>query len=295
MDWDDYRYFAALAEAGSVRGAANELGVNASTVTRRLESLETALGVSLFKRTGRGLNITTEGVEVAQRLDEVAKQLRILEASVKGRDSRLAGQIKLSVPDVFGVHFLLADLVPFIQMYSEIQLDLVPGAQVLALGKDDLDVQISVTDNPPDWLVGRPLGQLSLGVYGTAEYVASIQAGERAGADIDWVGWDQRGEIGLVYQQIKTKSFAEASEQVRVGHAEMQRAALRAGMGIGILPSFVGEQDELLQSVPDVEGASPNVWLLTHPSARAVRRIQLLLEFLRDVFANRQAQIFVTS
>ena len=76
MDWDDYRYFAALAEAGSVRGAANELGVNASTVTRRLESLETALGVSLFKRTGRGLNITTEGVEVAQRLDEVAKQLR---------------------------------------------------------------------------------------------------------------------------------------------------------------------------------------------------------------------------
>ena len=82
---------------------------------------------------------------------------------------------------------------------------------------------------------------------------------------------------------------------MRVGHAEMQRAALRAGMGIGILPSFVGEQDELLQSVPDVEGASPNVWLLTHPSARAVRRIQLLLEFLRDVFANRQAQIFVTS
>lgn len=289
MDWDDYRYFSAIARAGSVRGAALEMGVNASTVTRRLERLETDLGTALFLRTGKGLNITTEGVEVSQRVDDVAQQLRLLEASLKGKDSELSGRITVSVPDVLANSFWIGDLAPFIDMYREIELSLLPSIRPLP-HPDEVDVRISVTDEPPEWMIGRRLGRIGLAAYASPTYLAS----KYQSSGPTWVTWSSAGEMSTSYAALQQRFFPNIDHFLNCDQVEMQRAALRADVGIGILPIFVGEADPGLQRLDDMPvQESPSLWVLTHPNARSTRKIQVFLAYLREIFANRQGEVFV--
>ena len=284
MDWDDYRYFSALAQNGSVRGAAKQLAVNPSTVTRRLEHLEDDLGVALFIRTGRAMKITTEGVEVAQRVDEISRQFRLLHASVKGKDKKLAGDIRISVPDILANSFLLGDLARFLDMYEEIELTVVPSYQPVN-DELDVDVRLSVTDDPPEWMVGRRLGRIGLAAY----------ASKSAEKDSDtWVSWATSPALLARYTELRHEYFAHTSRVLKCDQVEMQRSALRAGMGIGILPVFVGDADPdlaRLEIMPVQE--SPSLWVLTHPNARSTRRIQVFLEYLREIFVNHQEEVFV--
>ena len=167
MNWDDFRYFAAVARTGSVRGAAQQLGVNPSTVTRRVEALETDLGVLLFTRSAKGLHITPEGADVVQQVDQVGEQLREIESNLKGRDQRLEGRIRVAVPDVLAVSFLLADLAPFTEAYPAIDLELMPGYQNPDLRAGEMDVALVATDHPPEDMVGRPLSRVALAAYGS--------------------------------------------------------------------------------------------------------------------------------
>ena len=107
MDWDDFRFFSKLAHTRSVRAAAAVLAVNPSTVTRRLEQLEERLGVRLFTRSHSGLTITAEGAEVVEQLDRVAIELEEIERRLRGRDSDLQGNVRITMPDVFAVSLLM--------------------------------------------------------------------------------------------------------------------------------------------------------------------------------------------
>lgn len=289
MDWDDYRYFAALARAGSVRGAADDLGVNPSTVTRRLEHLESELGVALFLRTGRGMNITTEGVEVAQRVDEIGNHFRLLETSIKGRENQLAGSISITIPDIIANNFLIGDLAPFLEMYPEIELTLLPRFRDPAR-QSEVDVRINLTDDPPEWMIGRRLGRFGLAAYGAPEYLQE----RGTGATATWVGWPPGNEIAGHYNQLRARYFPEIAATLNIDQVEMQRSALLARLGIGILPTFIGDADSRLVQIDTMPvQESPSVWILTHPNARSTRRIQIFLEYLREIFSDRQEQIFV--
>ena len=122
MDWDDVKYFSVVARTGSVRAAANELGVAASTVTRRLDHLEQRLGVVLLNRTPRGLSLTAAGDEVVAQVSQVESQLGQIELQLKGKDQRLAGTVRLAIPDAIAVSFLMEDLVRFNEQYPEIEI-----------------------------------------------------------------------------------------------------------------------------------------------------------------------------
>jgi len=106
LDWDDFKYFTAVAAEGSVRGAATRLGVHASTVTRRLDQFERRLGVTLFNRSQQGLTITPEGAGVIERVDRIAEELGDIERFLVGKDQSLAGRVRITLPDVIAVSFL---------------------------------------------------------------------------------------------------------------------------------------------------------------------------------------------
>ena len=291
MDWESYRYFAAIARTGSVRGAAQVLRVNPSTVTRRLEQLESELGVTLFSRSSRGLTITTEGVEVAQHVDEAARHFGLLESSLRGRDQRLSGAIRVAVPEVLAVHFLLEDLAPFAHMYPNVELELYPAYRGSDLTRRDVDVVIAATDTPPEMMIGRQLTRLALAAYGSRDYVEEYLSGE-AVEGLAWVDWAGDGEVPDHYRKLRQRYFPEVRVHLRCDNVEMHRAALVASMGLGILPVFVGDAEARLQRLdlmPVVQ--SPLLWILTHPEQRSVRRLQIFLEYLREVFASRRNEL----
>lgn len=289
VDWDDYRYFAAIAQHGSVRGAAQGLGVNASTVTRRLEQLETTLGVSLFKRSNRGLAITTEGVEVAQLTEQIAAKFRAMEAAIQGRDQRVAGRIRVVVPDALATRLLLPELSVFTESYPDIDLQLMPGYQAQDPGalvaSDVADIVIRATDHPPEAMIGRRIARVALAAFASHEFIARYDEG-RIPATSPWVDWTGSGEIARRYQELRATHFPDVKVAIRCDQIEMQRAALQSSIGIGLLPCFVGNADSRLvrlKQMPIVAG--PTLWVLTHPASRSVRRIQLCLAFLRDTLA----------
>lgn len=291
MDWDDYRFMESIARQGSVRGAAQALGVNASTVTRRLEGLEQRLGVLLFTRSQQGLKITDEGVEVVERLQQIGDQLRDIEVSLKGRDQRLEGRIRLAIPDVLAVNFLLNELAEFTDTYPGIDLELMPGYQNLDPARGEIDIVIRATETPPEAMVGRPLARVALAAYGSRRYVEHI-GGVGDGSGASWVDWAAPGEVMTLYGQLRELHFPRAHVHLRCDQVLMQHAALRANMGLGILPCLLGDADDLLCRLPQMpvhEG--PMMWLLTHPDLRNTRRIQVFMAFVRDLFSRRQLEL----
>jgi len=291
MIWDDFRYFAALARTGSVRGAADTLGVNPSTVTRRLDALETSLGVLLFTRSPKGLQITPEGARVVERVDQVGLQLRDIESELKGLDQRLEGRIRVAVPDVLAVNFLLADLAPFSEQYPGIDLQILPGYQNLDLRTGQTDVAIRATESPPEDMVGRPLGRIALAAYGSRKYIAEHQVLVDA-ANASWIDWARQGEVMTLYREQQARYFPDVRVHVCCDQIFMQHACIRAHMGLGILPCLVGEQDETLMRLPHMPvHTGPTLWLLTHPDLRSARRILTFMEFIRDVFAQRRHEL----
>ena len=293
MDWDDYRIFAAVVAQGSVRGAAQALSVNASTVTRRLDRLEAKLGASLFIRSTKGLAITTEGVAVAQRVEAIDELIQELENDVKGRDQRMSGRIRIALPDVLATHLLLPKFAAFTRLYPDINLELLPGYQHIDLENAKVDIAIRATNDPPEAMVGRRIGPVALAAYASqGAYQAYCDRTDSSG--VFWVDWADDSEVAKRYAQLRDEYFPGVKVAIRCDQIEMQRAAILADIGIGILPCFVGEQDARLvrlRAMP-VELVA-DLWVLTHPASRSVRRIQIFLAFLRDTLSEQAETLAV--
>ncbi|MEM7002720.1 MAG: LysR family transcriptional regulator [Pseudomonadota bacterium] len=290
MDWDDYRFFEALVRQGSVRGAAQHLGVNPSTVTRRLEHLEDALGLILFRRAGGGLQITTEGVDVAQRVEGIALEIRRLEETVKGRDQRLAGRVRVALPELLAESVLAARLASFAELYEEIQLELsVPRRGSVSRAKDtamnlDVDVILEFTDQPDETMVGRPHAGMMFGVYGSSTRPEQVEG---------WVEWLAGDDMGRAVQAMQQRLFPGATVRLRCERLAWVARAIEQGVGLGILPCYLGDGYAGLQRLEHIEDQmGPQLWVLSHPYARSVQRLQIFLAYLRDVLSELDTEIF---
>ena len=230
--------------------------------------------------------------QVAARLGvQVDSQLRDIETQLKGLDQRLQGQLRVAMPDVLAVDFLLADLAPFTEQYPGIDLHIMPGYQNLDLRLGETDVVIRATESPPEDMIGRPLTRVALAAYGSRRYVAEHEV-LLDSSNAAWIDWARDGEVMALYREQQQAYFPEVRVQVRCDQIFMQHACMRAHMGIGILPCFVGEGDESLMRLPHMPvNPGPNLWLLTHPDLRGSRRVGVFMEFVREVFARREQEL----
>ncbi len=286
-NWDDYRFFATLAQTGSVRASADRLGVNASTVTRRLDGLEGRLGVKLFVRSRSGLELTADGSQLSARLAPLAADLSDLEATFSGWGEDVAGTIRLTLPDVLAV-VLMPELAGFAVDNPNVHLEFIPNYRELDLGRGEADMAIRVTDHPPDTLIGRQLGESRLGVYGSRTYLARHDPlGQPAQAR-----WIESGIENIRAPGFKKRYFAKVPMGVRCNSVLLQQAAVAADMGITLLPCAVGDADLRLQRLGelDVLKAQP-VWLLFHPDLRGVPRIRSLSSHIQAAFSRLESRL----
>ncbi len=289
-NWDDYRFFTTLAQSGSVRASADRLGVNASTVTRRLDGLEGRLGVKLFVRSHAGLQLTTDGSQLFARLEPLAADLSDLEATFSGWGEEIAGTIRLTLPDVLAV-VLMPELTPFTAEHSDVRLEFIPNYRELDLARGEADMAIRVTNQPPDTLIGRQLGESRLGVYGSRAYLARHDPlGEPGSAS-----WIESGIESVRAPGFKKRYFADVPLGVRCNSVLLQQAAVAADMGITLLPCAVGDADSRLQRIGALEAleAQP-MWLLFHPDLRGVPRIRALSTHIQEVFSRLESRLLGT-
>ncbi len=175
LHWDDLRMFQVLARAGTVRRAARQLHVHASTVTRRLEQFERQLDVKLFRRNPGGLSITDAGRDTLARVETIAGQIAELRRSVAGGDQRLAGRITVYVPTSVAAVALPA-ITSLSRAHPGMRIEFVSPSTPPNVGIGEADCALAITDDPPQHLIGRRVGELAFAVYGTCDIVENITA-----------------------------------------------------------------------------------------------------------------------
>ncbi|MDA1076595.1 MAG: LysR family transcriptional regulator [Proteobacteria bacterium] len=290
MDWDDFKYFSAAANEGSVRGAAELLGVHPSTVTRRLDHFETRLGVCLFNRNRTGLTITPEGAEVIRSVERVADELGAVERLLMGRDQKMAGTIRITLPDVMAVTFLMEDFAAFSALYPDIELELIPSYQVLDLAKREADVAIRATDAPPEDLIGRPIATYSVAVYASADYLAYHDPVTNP-EQCTWIEGAANNPVSLT-REIRLQHFPHVPVRMRCENILLQFSAIKADVGLAVLPCGLADPDPKIVRIADIDPVpAQQIWLLTHPDLRGTSRIRALTEFLVEAFKRHQPML----
>jgi DNA-binding transcriptional LysR family regulator len=277
IDWDDIRYFLAVARGGSVRAAAERLGVNHSTVLRRIAQLEERLGAHMFKKLPSGYRLTEAGEEVLELAHQMEASSQLLETRVFGRDQSVRGLLRMTLAPTLAAHLLMPDLADFARLYPDIEMEILASGELANLTNREADVAIRVVydrEALPLNLHALKGPELFGGVYMSRDRLAAWRAG--ASDPVRWIVISSHG----IPDWARENEVRTTGVPFRTTDGEAQVVAARQGVGITALPCFVGDADPLLARVPGTGlHRYGTLWLLTQGETRKTKRVRLFTEF----------------
>lgn len=281
LDWSNLQHFLAFATTDSLPKAAEKLGVNRSTVSRRIADLEKSFGAALFERRGRNLVLTQSGREVLAVAEGIDGALQGLERRVYGRDARIEGTIRLTLTS--GVAKLIAaDVAAFMAEHPSVVVEMNVTNAAEDLDLMEADVAIRLTEAPPETLVGRKLVDLNSALY------AAVDARIDRNGDVPYIGTaGDRVVTPWVRRWLPNARFVASANHVDAG-CEL----VASGAGVSEVPCYVAERDARLRRISDAHPFRfPHAWLLYHPQLRNVQRIRAFTDHLVQSF-RRLAPVF---
>jgi DNA-binding transcriptional LysR family regulator len=292
FDWDDLRFFLAVARAGRLTVAARRLGADHATVSRRITALEAALKAKLFERRPQGYALTEHGERLLAKAETMETQALAVSSEIGGADLALSGTVRIGAPDGFGTLFLAPRLAAFANQYPDLEVQVVAMPRLLSLSKREADVAISLAPPKEGKIVARKLTDYRLGLYASPDYLE--RAKPIATAD-DLHDHDVIGYIDDLIFTPELDYLDEVSKGLRPrlqsSNLVAQMQAALAGAGVCVLPYFVAIQDpRLVPVLPDTVSIVRSFWLIVHADLKEVARIRATMDFLvREVKAARGA------
>lgn len=272
--WDDLRYFLAVARSGSLSGAARELGVNHSTVLRRIQAYEERQGVRLFERLPTGYALTQAAENIYAEALEIEDRVRAIDRELFGGDARLQGRLCLTLYHGMAP-LLLAHLPEFRRRYPEIELELLVTTEVRDLAAREADIAVRGTPSPPEHLIGHKVADFQHGIYTSPAYEA------RGPAVAEVVLW--RDE--LTPPAWMAQHCPDARVALRVDDVEAMALAVREGLGRARLPCWVADREPGLLRLPvTLRPGGYGFWILQHADLRTSARVRAGRDFLIEVF-----------
>ena len=273
MDWDDLRLVLAVCRAGSLSGAARALGVNYSTVFRRISSIEKNNKLRLFERHPHGYVMTEAGEAVMHHAERMEEEANAVSRELLGADARLSGMIKLTAPEGVTRYALMPHLESFCARHPDIELDLIVTSSSLYLERNEADLAVRVGKRPPQNYIAREVCNFSFGAYGAPGYIEKHR--DRAPLEHRWIEnrddpkpwWaDERDRVNIVFR----------SDSMMTNIFAAQR-----GVGLISTPHIVGSRVPGLQRLDlPVKDVQRTMWLLMHPDLRGTARVKALLSHL---------------
>jgi DNA-binding transcriptional LysR family regulator len=279
LDWEDVRYFVALARHGTLSATARNLHVNHATVARRVTSLETRLGRALFDRRADGYALTAEGKAVfdeASAMDEAALSvLRRLDA-----DTQLSGLVRLTAARPLAESFLIDRLGGLHERYPAIDLEVIGEVRIMSLARREADIAIRFGSPKDSDLVARRVARIGFGLYAAPEYRARLKAGDRPA----FIGFDEESEF-IAEAAWLAREFGDRRFALRTNSQTSQAAAARVGFGVALLPRYLAADDPGLVEVSLGERLPErDVWLLIRRDLTKVPRVRAVSDYLFEVF-----------
>jgi DNA-binding transcriptional LysR family regulator len=287
--WDDLQIFLAAARGGTLAAAATSLGVNASTVHRRLLKLEGQLATRLFDRSPRGYALTPPGEDLLEQVLQIEEVVHAASRQVSGRDQRLSGSVVVATLDDLVVTILAPLFRRFRAQHPEVTIEVALGSDHADLARRQADVAIRIGDRPrEEGIVPRRVCAVRLAVYGSRAYLRARGTPRRhdqlAGHDI------VRGDasVGKLPMELWLDRHAGATSVAYRSRSMLARVvAVREGIGIGLLPCFMADVERTLVRLgPPIPEIAPGLWLLVHADLRRNARVRAFVDFAHAALAS---------
>ena len=273
LSWDQFRLVKSIAEARSLVGAAERLGVNQSTVFRRLAAVEAAVGARLFDRSRAGYEPTAAGEDMIALAASMAASIVEFERRVAGRDVKLTGELSVTVPMGVGLHFMPAIVAQFQAANPGVIVELILANEALDLSRRGADVAVRLTNDPPETLVGRRICTARSCVYGRrgtpAEAIDSVA----------FIGFAE--SLGPASSRRWIEANIDPGRIVaRANSAHCMLELALQGLGAALLPCYLGDRSPDLVRIgypaPELDAG---LWTLTHADLRRAARVRAFMDF----------------
>ncbi|KAA0088615.1 LysR family transcriptional regulator [Paraburkholderia sp. T12-10] len=299
-DWNELRLVLAVQRAASLTVAAQRLNVDHSTAFRRLKALETRLGVRLFERLSGGVYQATEaGQRMAAAAERMEDEALALDRDLTGRDHRLSGRLRVTSSETLAYSRLTRHLAAFRQTYPGVVVELVVDNRVLNLSRREVDIALRPVRPKEGDLWGRRLAQVAWGFYAAPRYLAEAggafsSIGELGGHAL--IGWEY-GATGIAAAEWLSQAAPHDAFVYRTNSLVNQLTAARAGIGLALLPCYLGDADDgvvraMETPAPGLEG---ELWIVAHADLKGTARVRAFFDVVgeglsreRDLFEGRQ-------
>ncbi len=285
MDWDDLRFFLAVARTGSIRAAAKQLQLSHSTVSRRISTFEQKLDSQLFERHSTGYVLTVIGENMLGAVERMENEASTLDRQLFSQEKSLKGKLRITLSQHLSDYLFMPDLVAFTRAYPDIEFDIDVSESDYNLTKREADIAIRVAENPPEYLVGRKLARHQNGFYASLDYINYIK-NNSDGKSETWVGWSDENYNKKLLNEARSH---DVSVHHQIDKMTTQYHAAKAGLGIAKIACFMGDNDPQLRRVaPGLSNRTWDIWILTHQDLRRTARVRAFMDFMGDAFQNHR-------
>ncbi len=287
FDWNQARAFLVTAEEGSLSAAARALGMTQPTLGRQVSALEQALGIVLFERIGRGLELTPTGLELVSHVRNMGEAANRVSLAASGRSQSIEGSICITASEVHAAFLVPPIIARLRQLAPGIEIELIASNNASDLGRREADIAIrSFRPTQPE-LIARKIKDVPARLYAAKTYLKSIglpkhpEDLERA----DFIDFDDSNML-LNGLNALGLNLSRSNFPIRTKNHIVQWQLVKQGLGIGVMPEDIGDAEPLVQqALPGLDPIVFPIWLTTHRELNTSRRVRLVFDLLAKELA----------
>lgn len=287
MDWDKLRIFHAAAEAGSFTHAGDALHMSQSAVSRQVSALERELKVSLFHRHARGLVLTEQGELLHRTTSDVINKLHTAETQLSDSTSKPTGELRITAPVGFGTVWLTQRLPEFHELYPEIRIELFLNDEQVDIGMRAADVAIWTREPGQTDLIRRTLFTTKVRAFASTQYVRQFGAPKTL-EELDrhrivsYSGQPAQHLTAITWIETVGRDGKPPREPAfRANSVVALRYAIRAGIGIGMIPDYmIDERADLVPVLTEIDPPTLPILFVYAEELRASKKVQVLRDFM---------------
>jgi DNA-binding transcriptional LysR family regulator len=284
-NWEDLKYFMALAKERRLQRAAKLIKSNHSTVYRRINNFEAKFDVKLFESTPMGYFLTPAGEELYRKLEGLEEKMDTVFSSIQGLENELKGRILITTTPSIAQTFLPPIIKTFKKKWPELLVDLKVSNQFYNLSKREADIAIRPASEVPLHLIGRNLGELNFGIYASKKYLNTAVVGDDF---IDEINKHHFIALDESLEHLKSKQWLDSkleddSKVYKVDDLTIMAEMCNAGVGLALLPHYFTKNYKGLELVyQPKEFVGSHIWILTHKNMSKVPKVKTCTDFLYD-------------
>ncbi|TQS73057.1 LysR family transcriptional regulator [Rhodobacteraceae bacterium] len=294
-DWNDLKFFLALHRSKRMVLAGQALGIDQTTVARRVRQLEKSIGAQLFTKTNDGYEISSAGMRVLPLALEVERAAARAREQIGGEAGRLSGVVRVGAPDGLGIHFVAPVLTRFQEQYPDVKIELLVRSRTFRLSQQEAHLTFSMALPTSGRLLARRMTEYELGFYASRGYL------EAHGRPTKLEELKGHNIVGYIDEMLPTDAMRYQvelgmSNRIDFGSNSIlaQREAIREGGGIGVLPAYVIHDDpDLIPILAPRHVLKRTMWIISHQSTEDLARVRLVSDFLQNATRSSRARFML--